>query len=67
MSDGNQLENRRNQQLKSAIWSEVSELMVDQIKKQKLKKIEVLEKAVIHKQITPLAAARDLLSSIFKK
>ncbi|MCP5382521.1 MAG: methylmalonyl Co-A mutase-associated GTPase MeaB [Kordiimonadaceae bacterium] len=64
MSDGNLLEERRNQQMKSAIWSEVSELIVDQIKKQKLKKIDVLEKAVINKQITPLAAARELISTI---
>lgn len=67
MSDGHKLAERRNQQMKSAIWSEVSELIVDKIKKHKLKKIDVLEKAVIDKKITPLAAARELIDSIFIK
>ncbi|HPF46250.1 MAG: methylmalonyl Co-A mutase-associated GTPase MeaB [Alphaproteobacteria bacterium] len=64
MSDSHQLAERRNQQMKSAIWSEVSELIVDKIKKHKLKKIDVLEKAVIDKKITPLAAAKELIDSI---
>lgn len=54
-------ETRRAEQNIAAIWSEVSELLTDQIKERKSDNIEKLEKAVRNKEITPLAAARKLL------
>ncbi len=66
MKKNGTFEKRRGQQIVSAIWSELNELIRERIKKGKTEEIIALEKAVKNKEITPLAAARELLNSIFE-
>lgn len=67
MIANSELETRRENQTVSAIWSEVNELLIAQIKNHKFDQIEALEKAVKNGEITPVKAAGSLLSSILNK
>lgn len=64
MKKGDEFDRRRAQQNVSAIWSEVSELVADQIKAHKPENITALEQAVKSNKITPQAAAKELLKSL---
>lgn len=64
MVSNGELETRREKQNISAIWSEVNELLIAQIKNHKFDQIEVLEKAVVNGEITPASAADKLIKSV---
>ena len=66
MTKEGELAHRRANQNVSAIWSEVGELVNDQIRTYKPENINELEKAVRNGKITPQAAAKELLVSLFR-
>lgn len=66
MTENGALIKRREQQNIAAIWSEVNEMLIDQIKQKKFHKVETLEQAVKNKEIIPSAAARELLSAVLE-
>lgn len=65
MKENGTFEQRREQQTVSAIWTELNELLLEKVKQEKSQKIESLEQLVKNRKMTPLAAARELLSSAF--
>ncbi|MBT7581722.1 MAG: methylmalonyl Co-A mutase-associated GTPase MeaB, partial [Kordiimonadaceae bacterium] len=67
MLKNDEFEARREAQNIAAIWSELNELLTDQIKAQKSEETTALENAVKNKEITPLAAAKELLASVLAK
>jgi LAO/AO transport system kinase len=64
MTEHSEFECRREAQNIAAVWSEVNELLIEQLKSKKFDKIDALEQAVKSKKITPSAAARELIGSV---
>lgn len=67
MKDDKEFDRRRINQNVSAIWSELSELVSDQIKDHNPANIAALERAVKNKEITPHNAAKDLLHDLLRE
>lgn len=67
MTENGELKCRRQQQSVAAVWSEVNEMLIEQLKRKKFDKIAELEKAVKDKERTTSSAAKELLAALIDK
>lgn len=67
MQQNSEFENKREEQAVAAIWTELNELMLQQVQLDNSNEMTETVQAVKEKQLTPLAAANELFKTINSK